>query len=136
MTVHQFAGLGKTFSGRTTQIARGYRGMADEMARKQAAAPEDDAPQTLEAAKRVIAYLEQKLADAEALIEEMRADANEGIPSGASGTYWDSKRVARESNAAVCTICRNADVLGGIKLGGDWLFPAGTVYGKKRKRAK
>ena len=80
-------------------------------------------------------WLWQRLADAEALIAEMRAYANSDEPAAAKpSAYWDSKRVARESNVAVCTICRNADKLGGTKLGGDWVFPVGTTYGKQRRR--
>jgi hypothetical protein len=84
----------------------------------------------------LVASLQNQLADAQRLIEEMRAQANSDAPVATVGTakYWDTKRMAKESGVAICTICRNADALGGIKLGGDWLFPAGTTYGKKRKR--
>jgi len=42
--------------------------------------------------------------------------------------------VAEKSGVAICTICRNADKLGGTQLAsGDWVFPVGTTYGRRRK---
>ena len=126
--------LARTLTGRTRQITNAYRGMADEMKRKQSVVIED-VPMTIQQYECIIEDLRQQLADAEALIQDMRRQANSDAPAAApsSTKYWDSKRVAKESKVAVCTICRNADTLGGIKLGGDWLFPAGTTYGKRRK---
>jgi len=134
MTVRTFHDLGKTRAGQSRQISKAYQGLADELDRRRAANTED-APMTAAQYERRIADLEQRLADAEALIAEMRAYANSNEPAAAKpSTYWDSKRVARESNVAVCTICRNADKLGGTKLGGDWVFPVGTTYGTQRRR--
>lgn len=136
MNAVRFAGLGKTQMGRSAQINRGYKGMADEMKRKKQAVDVDcDEPQTLPDALRLIAHLRNQLADAQAIIEDMRTQANgdHNAESDQKVGYWDSKRVAKESNVAVCTICRNAAEMGGIKLGGDWLFPAGTTYGRRRK---
>lgn len=134
MTVRMFNDLGKTRAGQSRQINRAFSGLADELERRRAANIED-APMTAAQYERRIADLEQKLADAEALISEMRAYANGDEPAAVKPTtYWDSKRVARESHVAVCTICRNADKLGGTKLGGDWVFPVGTTYGKQRRR--
>ena len=135
MTVRMFSDLGKTRAGQQRQMSKAFQGLADELDRRRAANTED-APMTAAQYERRIADLEQRLADAEALISEMRAYANSDEPATVAkpSTYWDSKRVARESNVAVCTICRNADKLGGTKLGGDWVFPVGTTYGKQRRR--
>lgn len=138
MTVQQFSGLAKTAAGRTAQITRAYRGIADEMARKQTPAPDGDTLDTLtpKQLRALVRALQDKLADAQAAIDDMRASANGGhdVPATAVD-YWDTRRVARESHVAICTICRNATALSGIKLGGDWVFPVGTKYGGKRKRA-
>ncbi|MBA3948124.1 MAG: hypothetical protein H0X37_26690 [Herpetosiphonaceae bacterium] len=135
-TTSRFGALSKTQAGRTGQINRAYKGLAEDMKRKAIAVPDCDQPQTLEQALRVIVDLQSKLADAQNLIEDMRANANSDAPVATTSTakYWDTKRVAKESGVAICTICRNVDVLGGFKLGGDWLFSVGTTYGKKRKR--
>jgi hypothetical protein len=135
--INRFSPLGTTRAGQTAQVNHAFKGLAADMKRKQAvAAPDCDEPQTLEQAKRVIAHLQSQLADAQALIDEMRATANSDAPAAVTSStkFWDSKRMAKESGVAICTICRNAESLGGIKLGGDWLFPAGTTYGKKRTR--
>lgn len=136
MTTTNFVGLSKTQRGRAEKIRRGYLGMAHEMENKRVVDADCDQPQTLEDALRLIAHLKNKLAEAEDQREADRAAAYGDAPAVASGTvkYWDSKRVAKESSVAICTICRNAADLGGTKLGGDWLFPAGTTYGHKRKR--
>ena len=132
--------VGSTLRGRTSQITRAYRGMADEMKHKKAVQAADcDQPQTLEQALRVIADLQNRLADAQTLIEEMRAAANSDqpdVPAVASSKpkYWDTKRVAKESGVAICTICRNVEALGGFMMDGGWWFPANTTYGKKRSR--
>ena len=126
--------LARTYQGHTRQINRAFLGMADELERN--AVILEDVPMTAQQYECIIEDLRQKLADAEALINDMRAIANSDGTDTVSGNptkYWDSKRVAKESKVAICTICRNADILGGTKLGGDWLFPVGTTYGKKRK---
>lgn len=135
MTMTNFTGLGTTRTGQTKQVNRGYKGLAADMKRKQSVAVEP-VPMTAAQYECIITDLRQQLADAQALIAEMRAQANGDAPAAAISTtkYWDSKTVAEKSGVAVCTICRNADTLGGMKLGGDWLFPAGTTYGHKRNR--
>ena len=137
MTSRAFTGLATTRTGQTKQIDKAFKGMAAELKRRQAVQTADcDEPQSIEQYKLLVASLQNQLADAQALIEEMRTQANSDAPVATVSTakYWDTKRMAKESGVAVCTICRNADVLGGIKMGGDWLFPAGTKYGKKRHR--
>jgi hypothetical protein len=145
----RFTGLAATQRGRTGQVAKAFKGLAADLKNKQVFNPDCDEPQTLEAAKRVIVALQQQLADAEALIAEMRAasnsdapaatadaEANSDAPAATADTVhlWNTARVARESHVAVCTICRNVDLLGGIRVGKDWLFPVGTTYGRRRKR--
>lgn len=135
-TTSRFGALSKTQAGRTGQINRAYKGLADDMKRKTIAVPDCDQPQSLEQALRVIADLQNKLVDAQNLIEDMRANANSDTPVATVNTtkYWSTERMAKESGVAVCTICRNAEALNGVKVGGVWLFPAGIKYGKKRKR--
>lgn len=132
----RFTGLAATQRGRTGQVAKAFKGLAADMKRRQTIeSPDCDEPQALDAAKRVIVALQQQLADAETLIDEMRAAANSDAPAATADTVhlWNTARVARESHVAVCTICRNVDLLGGIRVGKDWLFPVGTTYGRKRK---
>lgn len=138
-TTSRFSDLGGTQRGRTDQITRAYRGAADEMKYKQAVQPADcDQPQTLEQALRVIADLQNKLADAQNLIDDMRAAVYSNAPAAAVNVsrYWNTQRVLKESNVrAVSTITRHAVELGGIQMAdGDWLFPEGTVYKSQRKR--
>lgn len=130
-----FNGLGATRSGQSAQVAKAFRGMAAEMEAKQVDAADCDEPQTIEQYRWLVASLQAKLADAQALIDEMRATANSDAPAAAvTGNLIDSATLARKSGVAVCTICRHAAELGGIKMAGDWLFPASVTYGRKRKR--
>lgn len=129
--------VASTLRGRTDQITRGYRGMADEMKNKHVVDVDCDQPQTLEDALRVIAHLKNKLAEAEDQRNADRAAAYSDAPAAVThvSKYWDTKRVAKASgNVAISTITRHALDLGGIKLGGDWVFPEGTVYKGQRKR--
>jgi len=131
-STHRFGSLAATQRGRTDQITRAYLGAAEELKHKQEAVK--TVPMTPFQYECLITDLRQQLADARHIINEMRDQANSDAPAVVTGKYEDSKTVARRSGVAVCTICRNADSLGGMKLGGDWLFPAGTTYGKKRER--
>lgn len=135
MTTRHYTGLSATQRGITDQLTRGYKGHAADLKHKQSVAVES-VPITAAQYECIITDLRQQLADAQTLIAEMRSHANGDAPAAAISTakYWDSKTVAKKSGVAVCTICRNADTLGGMKLGGDWLFPAGTTYGHKRNR--
>lgn len=134
-TTRGFTGLAATTNGRTKQIARGFRGLAADIERRRSRQPvEPAAPQSLEQALRVIDALRSQLADAQDTIDSLRAQLNSDSASPvASEAMWDTATVARKSGVAISTICRNADTLGGKKLGGDWLFPAGTTYGRRRK---
>ncbi len=139
MTIRTFTGLANTRRGQTQQLNHAFHGMAEDMKRRAVAAADCDQPTTLPAALRVIESLQQQLADAQALIDDMRAQANSDVPAESAperrlSGYWDSKMVAEMSGVAVCTICRNAKSLGGIKLGGDWVFPKNTTYGIKRQQ--
>lgn len=134
----RYTGLAATHQGRTRQITKAYKGIADDLKRSRAGQPADcDQPQTLEDALRRIAFLEQQLADAQTLIEEMRGQANSDASVEAvaeSGKSWSTKTVADKSGVAICTIIRNVDTLGGWQLeSGDWRFPVGTIYGRRRK---
>lgn len=137
-TSRGFAGLSTTTKGRTDQLNRVYRGMADEMKRNQAEQSDYDDLSALSAhqLRRLVIKLQQDLADAHALLEDMRAHENgdQFAAVGKKVSYWDTARVARESGKSIATICRNAKELGGIKLGSDWVFPSGTRYGGKRKK--
>lgn len=137
MTTRTFTGLADTATGRTRQITKAYKGLADDLKRRSAGQPADcDEPQTLKQAKLVIASLRNQLADAQTLIDEMRAQANSdaAAPVVTTSASWTTKTVAEKSNVAICTIIRNADNLGGWQLqSGDWLFPVGTTYGRRRK---
>lgn len=127
--------LGRTLNGRKQQIDKAFNGIAANIKHRQAEAPAD-APLSASQYRAIIADLEQQLADAGALIEEMRRSANSDAPAAISSTrYWSAKRVSKESNCAICTVCRNAVELGGVKIGADWMFPTGTTYGG-RKRGK
>ena len=129
-----FNGLGATRSGQSQQVAKAYRGMAAEMEAKQVDAADCDEPQTIEQYRWLVASLQAKLADAQALIDEMRATANSDTPAAATtGKLIDSATLARKSGVSVSTICRHAAELGGTKMAGDWLFPSGTTYGRRRK---
>lgn len=128
-----YAGFGATRSGQSKQVNKALRGMADDMKRKQSVAVRA-VPKTAKQYECVITDLRQQLAEALALIKDMRASVNGDTPAAADVSgFIDSATLARKSGVAVCTICRNADKLGGIKLGGDWLFPATATYGRKRK---
>jgi len=134
MTSRHYLNLAATQSGRTRQIAKGYRGLAEDMKRRQSDQADCDQPQTLEEALRVIASLQQQLADAQTLINDMRGQANSDAPAEAGSQSWSTKTVADKSGVAICTIIRNVDVLGGWQLeSGDWRFPVGTTYGRRRK---
>lgn len=136
-TARAYSGLAATRTGQSKQVDKAFKGMADELKRRKAVQAADcDQPQTLEQAQRVIASLQNQLADAQRLIEDMRAQANSDAPVAtvSSTKYWSTERMAKESGVAICTICRNADALNGIMVGGVWLFPAGIKYGKKRNR--
>ncbi len=129
-----FNGLGATRSGQSRQVAKAFKGLAADMARKQVINPDCDEPQTIEQYKLLVASLQARLADAQALIDEMRAEANSDAPAAAAtGQLIDSATLARKSGVSVSTICRHAEELGGTKMAGDWLFPAATTYGRKRK---
>lgn len=131
-----FTGIAATKSGQSQQLDRIFKNMARNLKSRNAAQPvELDEPQTLADAKRVIAHLRNQLADAQNLIDDMRAQANSDAPTVTASTeFWDTATVARKSgNVSISTICRNAVALGGTKLGGDWMFPVGTTYGKRRK---
>src|SRR6185503_3779239 len=110
MTTRHFTGLAATRTGQTKQVNKAYKGLAADLKRKQSVAVKA-VPMTAKQYECLIADLRQQLADAEALITEMRKHANSDAPAVAVSTakYWDSKRVAKESGVAVCTICRNAD---------------------------
>lgn len=132
----RFNGLAATQTGRTAQLTRAYKTMAADMKRRQSAQPVDiDEPQTLADALRLITALRQQLADAQAAIDDMRKASNGEVTVSESATadYWTTAQVARKSNVAICTICRNAGTLGGRKVGSDWFFPVGTTYGRRRK---
>ncbi len=132
-TTRGFIGLAATANGRAKQINRGFRGLAADIERRRAGqAVEPDAPQTLDHALRLIAQLRNQLVDAQATIDDLRAGLNSDS-AVVSEAMWDTATVARKSGVAISTICRNADKLGGKKLGGDWLFPVGTTYGRRRK---
>jgi hypothetical protein len=137
-TTSRFTGLAATQRGRTQQVNKAFRGIAEDLKNRKAVQTADcDEPQTVEQYKLLVARLRNQLADAQALIDEMRASANSEAPAAevvTSAKLWSTERVAKESHVAICTICRNADLLGGIKIGKDWLFPAGTTYGRRRKR--
>lgn len=134
-----FTGVAATRTGQTGQVNRAFKGMADEMKSKKVDQLADSDHLNRLTHRQLVSLvfsLQNKLIEKQATVDEMRAEANSDAPIAAASTakYWDTKRMAKESGVAVCTICRNADTLGGIKLGGDWLFPAGTTYGKKRQR--
>lgn len=136
MITRHYGALGNTHQGRTSQLNRAYKGLGADMKRKQAAAgPDCDEPQTLEQYKLAYAALKLKLEEAQTLIDEMRAAANGDSPAATTTTgFLTTAEVARKSGVAVCTIIRNTDVLGGWQLpNGDWLFPSGTTYGRRRK---
>lgn len=140
MNYSRYAGRAATEQGRSRQINRGYRGMADEMKRRAAGQPADCddlsdlSPQQL---VNLVVSLQQQLADAQNLINEMRAEANGDLPVQAAdkSEYWTTKMVAEKSGKCIATITRNAESLGGWQLeSGDWLFPVGTQYAGKRSR--
>jgi len=139
MTSTRYSGLAATQQGRTRQMSRSYRGMADEIERRRAERAEDcDDLSSLshQQLTNLVISLRQQLTDAQNLIDEMRAEANGSTPVQAesSGDYWTTKMVAEKSGVAICTIIRNVDTLGGWQLqSGDWLFPIGTTYGRRRK---
>jgi len=134
----RFTGIADTQKGRTRQITKAYKGMADDLNHRRAVAAVDcDQPTTLPAALMVIEALKQQLADAQNLIDDMRAQANSDAPAGSAAAMiksWSTKTVADKSGVAICTIIRNVDKLGGWQLdSGDWRFPVGTTYGRRRK---
>lgn len=130
-----FTGLGATRSGQSAQVAKAFKGMAAEMEAKQVDAADCDEPQTIEQYRWLVASLQAKLADAQALIDEMRAVANSDAPAAAvTDGLISTADLAEKSGVSVSTICRHAEELGGIKMAGDWLFPASVTYGRKRKR--
>lgn len=135
-TVRGHSPLAATLSGRTRQITAGYNGLADRLkraraAQAQAGCPDDLAALTRDQLQALVVSLQAKLEGALATIEDLRALANRdaALPADA---MWDTATVARKSGVNVSTICRNAQRLGGIKLGGDWMFPSGTTYGRRR----
>lgn len=130
-----FIHLAATRNGQTQQINRAYKTMAADLKCKAVQAPDCDDPSTLSHKQLVslVLSLQNQLADALALLEEGRTAAYSDASVTGTTAYWDSKHVADESGVAVCTICRNAKELGGTKLAGDWLFPVGTTYGRRRK---
>ena len=136
-STHRFTGLALTETGRTRQITKSFKGLAEDMKRRRAGQPADcDQPQTLEEALRRIVYLEQKLDEAQTTIDDLRAQINGDAPAASAAPIesWTTKTVAQKSGVAICTIIRNVDTLGGWQLqSGDWLFPVGTTYGRRRK---
>lgn len=133
---HRFTGLAATETGRTRQIAKAFHGMAEDMKTRAVASADCDEPKTLAQAKRVIASLRNKIAEYEDLLNEIRAEANSDAPTPAvtSSKSWTTKTVAEKSGVAISTIIRNVDKLGGWQLqSGDWMFPVGTTYGRRRK---
>lgn len=135
MTQAPYAGIAATRAGQAKQVTKAFRGIATELKRKQINQLDDsDHLNSLSHRQLVglVLSLQNQLADAQALLEESRTAAYSDAPAAIK--YDDCKTVAKRSGVAICTICRNADTLGGIKLGGDWLFPTGTTYGKRRQR--
>lgn len=135
----RYARLGATRRGQTKQVNHAYSGMADEMKRRAAQAADCDDLSSLSHQQLVnlVLSLQNQLADAQNLIDEMRAEANGSAPLQAetSGDYWTTKMVAEESGKCIATITRNAESLGGWQLqSGHWLFPVGTKYTGRRSR--
>lgn len=135
----RYAGLGATRRGQAKQVNRAFSGMADEMKRRSAQVEDCDDLSSLSHQQLVnlVVSLQQQLADAQSLIDEMRSEANgsASLQAEASGDYWTTKMVAEKSGKCIATITRNAQSLGGWQLAsGDWLFPVGTKYAGRRKR--
>lgn len=127
-------GLVDTYVGVLKQVNRAYRGQGKEIARRNAGKLDDCQPKTLEEALRVIEAKNHIIADLRAsLVDKKRADHKAVIRSGnTEPKYWDTATMCAKSGCVVSTITRNAKELGGIKLGGKWMFPVGHPYSKKR----